>query len=117
MGIGHHIVFDKAITNDGAGYNVYTGIFTVPVTGLYLFTFSVSDRDRLTVLQLVIDGFNLVDIKDRPVNNAQTMSSNTVIVHVNKGQSVWIQDYALNDASILSREIYRYCTFSGIRLY
>ncbi|XP_060595077.1 complement C1q tumor necrosis factor-related protein 2-like [Ruditapes philippinarum] len=117
MGIGHHIVFDKAITNEGAGYNVNTGIFTAPVTGLYLFTFSMSDGDQTSVLQLVMDGSNLVDIIDNPVNNELTMSSNTVIVHVNKGQSVWIQEYAFNDASILSREIYRYCTFSGILVY
>jgi hypothetical protein len=71
MGIGHHIVFDKTITNDGAGYNVHTGIFTVPVTGLYLFTFSVGDGGHYNVLQLVLDGSNLVDIVDSPVNNAQ----------------------------------------------
>ncbi|XP_060553897.1 complement C1q tumor necrosis factor-related protein 1-like [Ruditapes philippinarum] len=117
MGIGHHIVFNKVITNEGAGYNVYTGIFTVPVTGLYLFTFSMNDIDHISNLQLVMDGSNLVDIVDNPVNNEESMSSNTVIVHVNKGQSLWIQEYTNNDGSIRSRELWRYCIFSGILLY
>jgi hypothetical protein len=93
MGIGHHIVFDKDIMNDGAGYNVYTGIFTAPVTGLYLFTFSVDDNDRISALQLVKDGANLVDIVDSPANNKEV----NVCFFVNK--------------SSLCKY---YCTFKGV---
>ena len=71
MSIGHHIVFDKALTNDGAGYNINTGIFTTPVTGLYLFTFSFNDHYRISVIKLVVDGTNIVDIVDSPANNIE----------------------------------------------
>ena len=42
---GHTIRCDQMILNDGNGYNSHTGIFTVRVTGVYLFTFSIAIRD------------------------------------------------------------------------
>jgi hypothetical protein len=32
------IIFDKVLANEGGGYDQVTGIFTVPVAGMYTFT-------------------------------------------------------------------------------
>ncbi|XP_053376348.1 complement C1q tumor necrosis factor-related protein 2-like [Mercenaria mercenaria] len=118
MGVGHHVVFDKILTNDGAGYNSNTGIFTVPDTGLYLFTYSVNDHFDRSMLQLVVDGSNLVDIiVDPDSSTEEAMSGNTAIIHVSQGQSVWIQEYHIHDGSIWSDNTGRYCKFSGGLLY
>ncbi|XP_071177858.1 collagen alpha-1(X) chain-like [Mytilus edulis] len=37
----HPIVFDHVILNIGKGYNKYTGTFTAPVSGIYVFTFTL----------------------------------------------------------------------------
>ena len=39
---GAPLLFDTLVTNVGTGYDVITGKFTAPVTGVYLFTFSVN---------------------------------------------------------------------------
>lgn len=117
MGVGHRIVYDEVITNEGAGYNVYTGIFTAPLTGLYLFTYSANSHYVRSMLELVVDGHNVVDIIIDPVSNRETMSSNTAIIRVTKGQSVGVQEYYISDGSIFSDNIGRYCTFSGVLLY
>ena len=58
LGINHPIPFDKVLINDGNAFNVNTGIFRRPNTGVYLFTFfieSVASRG-LIIVKLVIDG-------------------------------------------------------------
>lgn len=41
VGRHHPIVFDHVIINVGNGYSKYTGAFTAPVSGLYVFTFTL----------------------------------------------------------------------------
>ena len=36
---GHTLKCDQIIINDGNAYSQYTGVFTVPQTGVYLLTF------------------------------------------------------------------------------
>lgn len=37
----HTIIFDIAITNEKNGYQPYSGVFIVPVSGVYVFTLSI----------------------------------------------------------------------------
>ncbi|XP_063397261.1 heavy metal-binding protein HIP-like [Mytilus trossulus] len=41
VGMHHPIVFDHVILNIGKGYNKFTGAFTAPVSGIYVFTFTL----------------------------------------------------------------------------
>ena len=38
LGVNHIILFDGITINEGSGYNQYTGVFTVPESGVYLFS-------------------------------------------------------------------------------
>ena len=43
IGNGHVFVFDTVVTNKGkAKYNKYSGIFTVPSSGLYAYSYSIA---------------------------------------------------------------------------
>ncbi|XP_045206985.2 uncharacterized protein LOC123559250 [Mercenaria mercenaria] len=119
--IGQAIKFDQVLLNNGSGYNAYTGAFTAPVTGVYLFSFHFDTR-KLTFIRLVVNGVNQVDAVANPHTNAQSrqsqsMGGNTAIVHVKHGQAVLVEAYEIPDAETASSDTFRLCTFSGVLLY
>lgn len=42
--IGQPVVFDKVLTNEGGFYSTSTGKFTVPLDGLYIFSFIIETK-------------------------------------------------------------------------
>jgi len=56
--VGKVITFDREITNQGTAMDLYTGVFTAPVTGLYEFKFSaITGRtDERTDVQIYVNG-------------------------------------------------------------
>ncbi|XP_052776111.1 heavy metal-binding protein HIP-like [Mya arenaria] len=117
MAAGHHIVLNQVQLNDGNGYNHFTGIFTAPESGVYLFSFSIYSHFRLAIVSLSVDGVNHTDIITYPYNDHGSMSSNTIIIRVNSGQSVWLQNIVSNDGEIWNNAFQKYATFSGVLLY
>ncbi|XP_052791905.1 uncharacterized protein LOC128226047 [Mya arenaria] len=116
-------VTNKALLNDGNGYNASTGTFTAPLSGVYMFNFHFDSR-ALSFLKLVIDGVNQVDaVANRHVLNdfndrkAQSMGGNTCIVHVNHGQVVQLRVYETPNSDVASGDTFRLSTFSGVLLY
>ncbi|KAH3723862.1 hypothetical protein DPMN_049657 [Dreissena polymorpha] len=69
---------------------------------------------------LIVDNANEVDIVSDPNpirQEFETMSSNTVLLRLKEGQSVWMEHYQNGDGSIISGNNWRYTTFSGVSLY
>ena len=118
MGIGQIIVFNQVLINDGNGYNRFTGIFTAPVTGTYFFTFTLHVHNFINA-KLVKDGDTLVAVAARAdfTPGSQDQSSNSVVVQLNAGQSVWAQSYNNADKTVDGYEEFRLVTFSGFLLY
>lgn len=117
---GENIVFDRVILNDGSGYDSSTGIFQAPVSGTYLFTFHF-DTHVHTFIRLSVDRRNQVDAVANPHISAlnkedDTMSGNTVIIHVGIAQKVRVEVYDVTGEAA-SSSTYRLCTFSGVLLY
>ncbi|XP_045206516.2 uncharacterized protein LOC123558704 [Mercenaria mercenaria] len=113
------VKFDRVITNNGNGYNTHTGVFTVPVTGTYVFIFYVSSSDSSVEFNLMADDSLRASGIARPNDFSQdkdVQGGGTVILHLNQGVSVWIQNtYA--ESIVFSTDTHRWVTFSGFLLY
>jgi hypothetical protein len=120
--VGQPIKFDRVLINDGQGYNNYTGSFTAPVAGVYLFTFSI-DSGKTTFVKLVVNGVNQVNVVANPHTNvavkrhSHSMGGNTAIVRVGQGDAVMVETYETADGQVSSSDTFRLCTFSGVLLY
>ncbi|KAL3870738.1 hypothetical protein ACJMK2_038782 [Sinanodonta woodiana] len=119
LATGMTIKFSGTLLNDGNGYNIYTGIFTVPVDGTYLFTFSIVHIDlNQLVAKLVVDGVGMVDaIADPGSLGHEHQGTNAAILRLRKGQSVWIEMFHLESDTLFSLGNERFCTFAGALLY
>ena len=116
---GHTIKFDQIILNDGNGYNQYSGVFTVPRTGVYLltFTFDVYDNWQSAGLKLVVNNRNIVDGIAESNGNKHSMAGNTVIIRLARGEVVRLEAYYSPDGEIVSTSTSKLATFSGVLLY
>ena len=116
---GHTIKFDQIILNDGNGYNQYSGVFTVPRSGVYLltFTFDVYDNWQSTGLKLVVNNRNVVDGIAESNGNKHSMAGNTVIIRLARGEVVRLEAYYSADGEIVSTSTSKLATFSGVLLY
>ncbi|KAK3590480.1 hypothetical protein CHS0354_015647 [Potamilus streckersoni] len=116
---GMVIKFSGTLINDGNGYDIHTGIFTVPVDGTYLFTFSiVRINANQLVAKLVVDGVGIVDaIADPAVGAHEHQGTNAAIIRVRKGQTVSIKAVHMESGTLFSLASDRYCTFAGVLLY
>ena len=116
---GHTIKFDQIILNDGNAYNQYSGVFTVPRSGVYLltFTFDVYDNWQSTGLKLVVNNRNIVDGIAESNGNKHSMAGNTVIIRLARGEVVRLEAYYSPDGEIVSTSTSKLATFSGVLLY
>ena len=120
LGLNQSIVFDKALFNDGAAYNTYSGIFACPIGGVYLFFFEVgSGFQQQIVAKLVVNGVNKVDaIGDAEYHQYhEAQGSNMAIVRLKQGDHVWVENYRWTDKAVEGDKTDRFTTFSGILLY
>ena len=64
LSVGTVIKMDQTFINDGNGYNKYTGVFTVPTSGVYLLTYSIENNDFNNLghhleVELIVDNRNM----------------------------------------------------------
>ena len=119
LGIGHTIKCNQVLLNEGNHYNTFTGIFTVPHTGIYLLTFNIGGEhiNDLTQVRLMVNNRAIVDAAVQVLGSFQRVSSgNTAIIKLNIGESVWLES-ELKDSEAISGSRYRWTTFSGVLLY
>ena len=91
---GSKIKCNKVLLNDGNQYSIFTRIFTVPQTGVYLLTFNfgVQYVDDWTEVRLVVNNRDIVgavvEVKGQSSTERKT-SGNTAIVNLIQGDFVW----------------------------
>ena len=112
--------YDQVLTNYGNGYNKFTGVFSVPIMGVYLLTFSIATTQGQSHIRvkLVYNNTNIANASADPGPTGHVdMGGNTVIVDLKAGQSVWLEVYDSIGGQMESSSINKYATFSGVLLF
>jgi len=119
LGPDQTIIYKGILLNEGHAYNQYSGIFTVPVTGTYLFTASAEHNlSTLIWLKIVKNGVLQASIKVYPIALNNNQGSNTIIIHCTQGESVWVAvDSSVSGVALAGSSTIRTNTFSGVLLY
>jgi hypothetical protein len=104
------LVFSKVITNAGSGYNAHDGVFTAPLDGVYGFIWVA--RSRAAELHLLVNSDDIGS--SHPSSNADESISGNVIVHINRGDLVFLRASAIGHVGgrVISDE-HGASTFSG----
>ena len=90
----HTLVFDAVKTNTGNGYNKYSGLFTAPISGVYVFTSSVTMKGTGAyasydiIKNADIEGTFFVDAQDSYDYHS---SSITIVVSLNTGDVLFVR--------------------------
>eukprot|EP00105_Crassostrea_gigas_P027896 XP_011449385.1 PREDICTED: complement C1q tumor necrosis factor-related protein 7 [Crassostrea gigas] len=112
------IRFEGTYINPGNHYHTENGIFIAPVTGVYMFHWTIATGGSAFTTQLMVAGSvrasNFV-----PYPGGADSSSAMVIISVNKEDHVWIQLYGSSEhvyGGSNSIGNYYQSTFSGILL-
>ncbi|XP_060555142.1 complement C1q-like protein 4 isoform X2 [Ruditapes philippinarum] len=111
-------IFDTVETNVGNGYNSHDGIFDAPITGVYVFTYTVTpDFHNFIYAELIVDGV----IRDVIIADSQEIhdihpATATAVVHVTAGQHVCVRKGTNSKCNILSNNISK-TTFAGWLLF
>ncbi|XP_076106873.1 complement C1q tumor necrosis factor-related protein 3-like [Mytilus galloprovincialis] len=94
-GLGHHaaVIFDKVILDTTSSYNNGDGVFVVPITGIYVFTWTVSvGMDDWQNTELVVNGIPYAYTKvDSGTGSDYGSGTQIVVLKVNKRDHVWIR--------------------------
>ncbi|KAJ8312774.1 hypothetical protein KUTeg_010147 [Tegillarca granosa] len=111
----YKIIFDKIITNIGNGYNTKTGIFTVPIDGLYVFDWTIlTHSGKIFNTELVVNGIpkrrnNADSGRGRFISSGSSM----VTLSLHKNDKVWIRKFETAGNSMHGNY---WPGFSGFRL-
>lgn len=98
------IRYDKIITNVGKAYTPLTGIFLVPLSGIYTLSVSMMGHHQNGIhLQLVRNGNELVRLWTGGVNSHE-LASQTINVKLTRGDRVWVQRLDNTGANIYGGE-------------
>lgn len=118
VGIEKTVLFNTVLLNDGNAYNNRTGVFTVPKEGVYMFylAFSAGIEPHKVWMHIVVDGaWKVAGVADSISPGHDAQGTNFVVLHLRKGDSVWVSTFAIADVKIFGAS--GFTTFSGVLLY
>lgn len=115
------IVFETVISNYGNSYHNNTGIFEVPLSGIYLFSCSVFDQLSSTThgsvkvhAAMVRNNVELARVFAHADDTYRDQGAQTIIVKADAGDRVWVKIMDNDDLSLGGQ---LYTTFSGYMLW
>lgn len=116
----HALVFDVSPTDTNNHYNKFTGIFTAPHSGTYVFTWtSYCVSGGFTYLQAVVNDI-VLDSSYCNAAGAQYHRSitGTVVANINQSDAVFIRTHptGINQGEVVSSDNHR-TTFAGWLLF
>lgn len=105
------IIYDKAITNIGKGYDIRHGHFSAPVRGLYLISATTLSSPNAEIrTEIIKENEKLATMYCKSLD----MGSHTVIVFLNEKEQVWVRHFDDPTAKANSGGNGYYSSFSGV---
>ncbi|XP_062607182.1 cerebellin-2-like [Saccostrea cucullata] len=106
LGVNQIVKYDNVITNQGNGYDKWTGIFTAPTAGLYVFSCTVMAYERASMHMGIVQDGRLISTIHSDIS-PWNQASETVVLVLKKGDKVWTR------AHHVGRIRENFNTFSG----
>ncbi|XP_045194302.2 complement C1q-like protein 4 [Mercenaria mercenaria] len=121
LGDNQAIVYNKILLNAGEAYNIHNGMFTAPISGVYIFSWSCTARRTgssfdIWVTLVVNSATQTTAVAESQSTYYDHQGSSTVIIHVNKGDIVWTKRLSSGGAEIHSETERRVSSFTGALL-
>ncbi|XP_029434947.1 complement C1q tumor necrosis factor-related protein 3 isoform X2 [Rhinatrema bivittatum] len=109
------IIFSSVETNIGSFFDVMTGRFGAPVTGVYFFTFSMLKHEDVddVFVYLMHNGNTIISLYSYEAKGKQDTSGNSAVLKLSKDDEVWLR----MGSGALHGDHQRYCTFAGFLLF
>lgn len=113
----HPLRFDVVKTNQGNAYHPSTGVFMVPQTGMYVFTWTVRiDGANYHSTELVVNTESMGIVHLNTGGTTAGEVTGIVVVHVDNGDDVFVRTYGnFNGGCVLSDHAGR-SSFAGWKL-
>lgn len=92
---GGTVIFETTITNYGSAYDPRSGIFTAPVSGMYVFFFDIecAKTNGDTYTELLRDGARVgIQTYCHGLGDYDN-SASLGVLHLNAGDTVWVRLY------------------------
>jgi hypothetical protein len=110
------IIFDYLVHYTGSTYDVSTGVFTCPTSGLYLFSVFIESHTVNTeaTVTLKMEGTPYMSVvSERSDDGEDDTGGNVCLLTVNKGERVWVETYQNDKQSFWLG----FTTFSGVLIH
>ncbi|KAK3105853.1 hypothetical protein FSP39_007167 [Pinctada imbricata] len=117
VGENHSLAFDVVKTNEGNAFHSNTGLFMVPESGLYVFTWSFRLLSgNYHSVELAVNGQSAGVIFSVPTGGTQTGTSTTIVIHATKDDNIYLRTKENNVGDIFS-DRYGHTSFAGWKLF
>ncbi|KAG2465673.1 complement C1q tumor necrosis factor-related protein 3-like isoform X2 [Polypterus senegalus] len=109
------IIFSSVETNIGNVYDIMTGRFRAPVTGVYFFAFSMMKHEDVeeVYVYLMHNGNTVITLHSYEVKGKPDTSGNSAVLKLVKDDEVWVR----MGTGALHGDHQRFCSFSGFLLF
>ena len=115
---GTKLVFDRAFTDVLNAYNNASGVYLVPKTGIYVFTWVAREAKSQHSIELMVSK----DVRGatfmKAQNNDDGSVSGTAVLRIKKGDEVYLRfPTGLNEKQRIDNNHHGRSSFSGFRLH
>ncbi|KAL1260167.1 hypothetical protein QQF64_007994 [Cirrhinus molitorella] len=112
---GYPVRFDKVFYNGENHYDIVTSKFNCTYSGVYVFSYQITVRNKPLRASLVVNGVRKVRSRDTLQGQDIDQASNLVILKLDVGDQVWVE--TLRDWNGVYSSSEDDSTFSGFLLY